>query len=187
MGRQSGHFCTTRACQKPFTRGRGRRRDEQTVLECYQIRRWLSALSSGAMLQRERPWPTCGGGQKPALSHHARPLRRRARNDERRATRGEAAASEDWDSQSVLLSWLLGGQRLELAQCRVSGNNGRVLQPSVVYRGGWPWKLMMAANSPGLHFATCRAQIGQGAAGQVLGNPCAACASSARRHVSTWA
>jgi hypothetical protein len=95
---------------------------------CYQIRRQLSALSPGAHAAAGTPVGTVGkSGHKPALSHHARPLRcrhgPRATSHESRATsdqlgapsfelRGCSPASgkrrRPTGRESLLLSWLLG-------------------------------------------------------------------------------
>jgi hypothetical protein len=173
---------------------------------CYQIRRQLSALSPGAHAAAGTPVGTVGkSGHKPALSHHARPLRcrhgPRATSHESRATsdqlgapsfelRGCSPASEKrrqrTGRESLLLSWLLGGLRLESTSARVSGNRGQGAsvspQCSTVARcavclgcGCWCWPTLADA---GRQFSVQPCPLQRAgrrsrwlAAGQVLGIP----------------
>jgi hypothetical protein len=140
---------------------------------CYQIRRPLSALPPGAHAAAGTPVGTVAkSGHKPALSHHARPLRcrhgPRATSRESRATsdqlgapsfelRGCSPASEKrrrpTARESLLLSWLLG--------CASDADAG----------AGRRWQTL-AGNSPPSHARWVQILLPRWlAAGQVLGIP----------------
>jgi hypothetical protein len=163
--------------------------------------RWEEWSQAGPLTPRSPvALPSWATSHEPRVTSHKRPTRSSELRASRLFASEREASTADRQRKSIaeLAAWR-SAPRVDQCPCLWEQRTGRLGEPPVFDSGpvccvprmrmlvladaGRRWQAILR---PAMPFATCWAQISLARCRPSVGNPCAACANSARRHGPTW-